>query len=241
MLGVLRRWLGAEDRAVNEPAEVDPLFSGLAGAEALGELRLGGRVRIDLLAQRAYHDRLVFRWEAAPHYHAIAAIGHIDLGGDAHLCRFYLDNDTFLQLSLEGGALAEIKLFDFFAVTHLADREFDRLINAPGAGSQAHALGAERHALRADTGTAFEFTRVWGEPGQAWTPPVMLHEKVVSRERPGRRPVTHYGMLYERSVTDAPLMEYLFLSAEDDHDGGFMLVENLGIDLSWVDIDAIRA
>lgn len=241
MLGALKRWLGAQGRAVSESPDGDDLFIGLNGAEALGELRLGGRVRIDLLAQRAYHDRLVFRWGADAHYHAIAAIGHIDLGGDAHLCRFYLDNDTFLQLSLEAGELAEIKLFDFFAVTHLADREFEGLINAPDAEGQPHALGAGRHTLAADTGTTFEFTRVWGEPGRAWTPPVVMHESVVSREHPGRRPVTHYGMLYERSVTDAPLMEYLFLSAEDDHNGGFMLVENLGIDLSWVDIDVIHA
>ncbi|MGR2738715.1 DUF2491 family protein [Billgrantia sp. Q4P2] len=220
---------------------VDPLFKEVATREDLRGLRLDGRVKLDLLALAPHQDEMVFRWGSNDEYHHIAAIGHVDLGAGAHLCRFYLENDTFIQISVENGAVAEFKLFDIWQANHVSDKEFDSLINGhKSIGSTIPELGAKTAGLTvADTGKRFDFMRVWGASGSDWTPPVSMVETLLTHQSLTHRTISHYGMLYERSVGSGT-MEYVFLSAENEvEDASFMLVTNLGIDLSPVDIDAI--
>ncbi|BBI64513.1 hypothetical protein HSBAA_58190 [Vreelandella sulfidaeris] len=67
----------------------------------------------------------------------------------------------------------------------------------------------------------------------------MFEEQVMTTESLTARSVTHHAMLYERTIQDAERLEYLLLSAEDDGEGSFMLVQNVGVDVASIDIDAI--
>lgn len=217
-----------------------PVAAGLptgVSQEDLEGLRLDGRVNIKLIGLRAHPDAL-FRWDDDA-YHHIAAVGHVDLGQGAELVRFYLDNDTWLQANIENGQVHEYKLFDFYRVAHLSDAEFDNLIN--GEDKQPDSLGAQSIPLAStsDEARTCTYQRVWGNNDSVWSPPVMFEEQVMTTESLTARSVTHHAMLYERTIQDAERLEYLLLSAEDDGEGSFMLVQNVGVDVASIDIDAI--
>ena len=61
----------------------------------------------------------------------------------------------------------------------------------------------------------------------------------MTTESVSARHVTHHAMLYERTILDTERMEYLLLSAENDGEGSFMLVQNVGVDVASIDIDAM--
>ncbi|MBE0404299.1 MULTISPECIES: DUF2491 family protein [Halomonas] len=241
MFKTLKALFGTSNEAANPAAENASTFTaglptGMSQEDFAG-LRLDGRVNIQLAELSAYSDAL-FGWDSAP-YHHVAAVGHIDLGQGAHLVRFYLDNDTWLQANVENQRVIEYKLFDFYRVTHLSDIEFDALINA--SDKKAGQLGAQTIAVEATdaSGRTCQFQRVWGDEASLWSPPVVLEEQVMTTESVMTRSVTHHAMLYERPIEDSERMEYVLLNAEDDGEGGFMLVQNLGVDVTSVDIDAI--
>lgn len=200
-------------------------------------LRLDGRVNIKLIGLRAHPDAL-FRWDDDA-YHHIAAVGHVNLGQGAHLVRFYLDNDTWLQANIEHGQVLEYKLFDFYRVAHLSDAEFDNLIN--GDDKQPDSIGAQTITLAATSDEArnCNYQRVWGNSDSLWSPPVIFEEQVMTTESVATRHVTHHAMLYERTIEGAERMEYVLLSAENDGEGSFMVVQNVGVDVASVDIDAM--
>lgn len=222
------------------PATGRPVAAGLpmgVSQEDLEGLRLDGRVNIKLIGLRAHPDTL-FSWDDDA-YHHIAAVGHVDLGQGAHLVRFYLDNDTWLQANIENGKVLEYKLFDFYRVSHLSDAEFDNLIN--GEDKQPDSIGAQTVALTAtsDEARTCTYQRVWGNGDSLWSPPVVFDEQVMTTESVSARHVTHHAMLYERPIQGTERMEYLLLSAENDGEGSFMVVHNLGVDVASVDIDAM--
>ncbi|HCR96502.1 MAG: DUF2491 family protein [Halomonas sp.] len=241
MFKTLKALFGTSNEAANPAAENASTFTaglptGMSQEDFAG-LRLDGRVNIQLAELSAYSDAL-FGWDSTP-YHHVAAVGHIDLGQGAHLVRFYLDNDTWLQANVENQRVIEYKLFDFYRVTHLSDIEFDALINA--SDKKAGQLGAQTIAVEATDASerTCQFQRVWGDEASLWSPPVVLEEQVMTTESVMTRSVTHHAMLYERPIEDSERMEYVLLNAEDDGEGGFMLVQNLGVDVTSVDIDAI--
>lgn len=228
------------ETAASQAQSVSAFSAGLPmgmSQEDFEGLRLDGRVKIQLAELTAFPDAL-FAWDSEP-YHHIAAVGHIDLGQGAHLVRFYLDNDTWLQANVENQSVIEYKLFDFYRVTHLSDVEFDALINS--SDKKADQLGAQAITVEATDATqrVCHYQRVWGEASSLWSPPVLLEEQVMTTESVMTRSVTHHAMLYERSIEGAERMEYVLLNAENDGEGGFMLVQNLGVDITSVDIDAI--
>lgn len=239
MFKTLKSLFGTSDDAAQ--AESTATFSaglplGMTPEDFEG-LRLDGRVKIALAELSAFPDTL-FSWSSEP-YHHVAAVGHVDLGQGAHLVRFYLDNDTWLQANVENQQVVEYKLFDFYRVTHLSDVEFDTLINADD--KKAGELGAQSITVEAtDTsGRECQYQRVWGDEASLWSPPVLLEEQVMTTESVMTRSVTHHAMLYERQIEGSERMEYVLLNAENDGEGGFMLVQNLGVDVTSVDIDAI--
>lgn len=246
MLNTLKALFRATTEKPPEPDKGRPVAAGLPmdiSQEDLEGLRLDGRVNIKLIGLRAHSDAL-FRWDDDA-YHHIAAVGHVDLGQGAHLVRFYLDNDTWLQANVENGQVLEYKLFDFYRVAHLSDAEFDSLINGDssinGDEKQPDSIGAQTLSLTSTTDEARTCTyqRVWGNSDSPWSPPVVFEEQVMTTESVAARSVTHHAMLYERTIQGAERMEYLLVSAENDGEGGFMVVHNVGVDVASVDIDAM--
>ncbi|MBT2774850.1 DUF2491 family protein [Halomonas sp. ISL-60] len=240
MFNTLKALFRATTEKPPEPDAGRPIAAGLPmgiSQEDLEGLRLDGRVNIKLIGLRAHPDAL-FRWDDDA-YHHIAAVGHVDLGQGAQLVRFYLDNDTWLQANIEHGQVLEYKLFDFYRVAHLSDAEFDNLIN--GDDKLPDSIGAQTVALSSTTGEARSCTyqRVWGNGDSRWSPPVVFEEQVMTTESVAARLVTHHTMLYERTIEGAERMEYLLLSAENDGEGSFMVVHNVGVDVASVDIDAM--
>lgn len=240
MFNTLKALFRATTEKSPEPNTGRPVAAGLPmgiGQEDLEGLRLDGRVNIKLIGLRAHSDAL-FRWDDDT-YHHIAAVGHVDLGQGAHLVRFYMDNDTWLQANIENGQVLEYKLFDFYRVAHLSDAEFDNLIN--GEDKQPDSIGAQTIALTSTTEEArsCSYQRVWGNGDSLWSPPVVFEEQVMTTESVSARHVTHHAMLYERTIEGAERMEYLLLSAENDGEGSFMVVHNVGVDVASVDIDAM--
>ncbi|WP_386080333.1 DUF2491 family protein [Vreelandella sp. F11] len=240
MFNTLKALFRATTEKPPEPNTGRPVAAGLPmgiSQEDLEGLRLDGRVNIKLIGLRAHSDAL-FRWDDDA-YHHIAAVGHVDLGQGAQLVRFYLDNDTWLQANIEHGQVLEYKLFDFYRVAHLSDAEFDKLIN--GDAKLPDSIGAQTVTLTStsDEARSCTYQRVWGNGDSLWSPPVVFEEQVMTTESVATRQVTHHAMLYERTIEGAERMEYLLLSAENDGEGSFMVVNNVGVDVASVDIDAM--
>nr|WP_298058439.1 DUF2491 family protein [uncultured Halomonas sp.] len=240
MLNTLKALFRATTEKPPEPPTGRPVAAGLpvgVSQEDLEGLRLDGRVNIKLIGLRAHPDAL-FRWDDDA-YHHIAAVGHVDLGQGAHLVRFYLDNDTWLQANIEHGKVLEYKLFDFYRVAHLSDAEFDNVIN--GDDKRPDSIGAQTISLAAtsDEARSCTYQRVWGSSDSLWSPPVIFEEQVMTTESVATRQVTHHAMLYERTIEGAERMEYVLMSAENDGEGSFMVVHNVGVDVASVDIDAM--
>lgn len=240
MLNNLKALFRATTQKQPEQNSGRPVAAGLptgVNQEDLEGLRLDGRVNIKLIGLRAHPDAL-FRWDDDA-FHHIAAVGHVDLGQGSHLVRFYLDNDTWLQANIENGQVLEYKLFDFYRVTHLSDAEFDVLIN--GEDKQPDSIGAQSITLASssDEARTCTYQRVWGNTDSLWSPPVIFEEQVMTTDSIVARSVTHHAMLYERTIEGAERLEYLLLSAETDGEGSFMLVQNVGVDVASVDIDAM--
>ncbi|MFG6665800.1 DUF2491 family protein [Halomonas sp. HNIBRBA4712] len=205
-------------------------------AEDFAGLRLGGRVRLNLSELAVYPDTL-FQFESDQDY-LIAAVGHVELGQDAHLVRFYLENDTWLQASVENRRVIEYKLFDFYRVSHVSQAEFEALLDA--ADPTSRPLGTRHLTIESTAGDGERtFERVWGEPSSDWSPPVQFEEQVMTEQSVVTRQVVHHAMLFERPIEGSERMEYVLMSAESDEEGSFMLAENLGVDVALLDIDAI--
>lgn len=240
MFDTLKALFRANTQKAHEPSTGRSVAAGLPtgiSQEDLEGLRLDGRVNIKLIGLRAHQDAL-FRWDDDA-YHHIAAVGHVDLGQGAHLVRFYLDNDTWLQANIEHGQVLEYKLFDFYRVAHLSDAEFDDVVN--GETKQPDGIGVQTIALAStdDEPRTCSYERAWGNGESLWSPPVIFEEQVMTTESIVARTVIHHAMLYERTIQDTERMEYLLLSAENDGEGGYMLVQNIGVDVASVDIDAV--
>ncbi|MBB3139374.1 DUF2491 family protein [Halomonas organivorans] len=207
--------------------------------EDFAGMRLDGRVTFDLLALAPYSDLLFDSSMGGQDLH-IAAVGTVDLGQGETLVRFYLENDTWVQASVASGQVIEYKLFDFFQVQHLANTEFDRLINEHGVSNAGVSLGKDVLPLESESGQAASYARVWGQQGVPWSPPVLLEEEVTTLESVINRRVIHHCMLYERQLEGEGRYEYVLLSGEvDEEDRSYQLVTNLGIDLNPNNIRAV--
>lgn len=201
------------ERKLEAPAPANPGFG----------LRLGGFVSVDSLPFQLQAEHLAF---VAPQgSQQIEAYGRVDLGAGAELQRYYLSDDSWIQLSTTAGSLDDLKLWTFAATRTPATRtDFDRWL---AAGSD---IGQEtlRYA-------GHEYRRVWGEQA-AWAPPVCFEERVYTgTDNVPEYTTVHHCMLYERKVTAAARMEYLFVSAELTGED-YSVVYSIGVDITQADL-----
>lgn len=189
------------------------------------QLRLGAFVKFDLPQLKIYPE-FVFDLDLSQPQ-PVEAYGEVDLGMGVRQRRYYLDNDCFIQVIQDGERIADIKLYAFGDTEHLSQEAFDRQLTAGGKLGGLQLSYADQR-----------FQRVWGENDASWSPAVPLTEDVTKRNGDGLLyyRVQHYCMLYERTVVEGRLFEYLLLSAEADEDNSHLLVNNVGIDLSSVDL-----
>ncbi|MDP3536321.1 MAG: DUF2491 family protein [Halomonas sp.] len=202
----------------------------------MGGLRLGGMASLNFLAVRD-DERFLFDSTWHNEDQRIEAIGVVELGDGEQLVRCYLENDTWIQASLRHGKAFEYKVFDFWKAEHIANTEFERLVNHSEDASNPSQLGAKTFRAESDTPTTYD--RVWGAAESEWTPPVILEETVTRLNSDETAQVFHHCMLFERAIPETERFEYILLSAEaDDADGSYQLVTNLGIDLRELSITA---
>lgn len=199
----------------------------IAGVELPLGLRLGGAIALDTTAFAFARDAFLF---APPQGHFIVeAYGAVDLGAGAMLHRFYLTEDSFLQVNTTAGAVDEMKYFVFHETKNPATIAAFRAWVAPGAmlGGPSMEVGGRR------------YRRVWGESADTrWVPPVVLDEKVY-RGRPATLDydLTHYCMLYQRDVDGSGRTESLLVSAEDYGPDEFCITYSIGVDVTTADLD----
>jgi hypothetical protein len=191
-------------------------------------LRVGGAVSIDALPFRVLGSELLFELPAG--HQMVEARGYIDLGQGAVLHRFYLSDDAFVQVNTQAGVLEELKLFQFAETKHPNTRA--ALEAWLKEGSE---LGRDRLTLKGK-----EFFRVWGDQNARYSPPIVFDEKVY-KQNPltADYEVTHFAMLYERSISGSERMEYLLVSVEDSGPNDFCVVFSLGVDISPADLEVV--
>jgi len=191
-------------------------------------LRLGGAVAIDALPFRVLGAELLFSLPEGSQM--VEARGHVDLGQGAELHRFYLSDDAFLQVSTQGGATDEIKLFQFAETKHPNTRAALEawLRDDSELGKYEIDLKGKR------------FTRVWGDSGAHYSPPVVFDERVFKKsDSVPDYDLTHYAMLYQREIPGSERLEYLLVSVEDSGPSDFCVVFSLGVDVSSADLEIV--
>lgn len=239
MLGVLKTLFRASSKRVQDE-HTQAIMERSKGLpigltpEDIGGLCLGGMVKLDLLGVRG--ERFVFDATWGGEDKRIEAIGVVELGDGEQLVRCYLENDTWIQVSLRNKEVIEYKIFDFWHVEHLSDGEFGALVNQDD--NAPSRIGRKTlEVTPANAGAAVAYDRVWGMSTSEWTPPTILKERVTRLNSTETTEMFHHCMLFERSIEGTERFEYVLLSAEvDEADGSYQLVTNLGVDLHSVDI-----
>jgi hypothetical protein len=187
-------------------------------------LRVGASVHMDLLRSKMLGDALLVR--VTNTQQIVEARGVIDLEQGNFLHRFYLNDEEFLQLSVQGDHLHDIKLFQFADTKKPSSRAALDAWLKPGRELGQHSIDYRGKP----------FQRVWGEPETNWAPPVVFDELVYKQGAQPAYDLTHYAMLYQREVA-AEQFEYLLISVEDSGPNDFSVVYSLGIDLSSADLE----
>ena len=192
-------------------------------AASLTGLRLGGFVTVDTLPFRMQAGRLAF---AAPEgMQKIEAYGRVDLGAAAELHRYYLSDDSWIQVNTTAGSIDDIKLWSFAETRNPATRaDFDRWLERDSEIGRS-----------TTTFAGYAYRRVWGEAAE-WAPPVHFAERVYTRADDIPEYTTeHHCMLFEREVEAADRMEYLFISAELTGED-YSVVYSVGVDITLADL-----
>ncbi|HEY2622747.1 MAG TPA: DUF2491 family protein [Dyella sp.] len=188
--------------------------------------RLGGAVRIDNVMFRA--NAGAFAFDIPSDDQMIEALGSVDLGGGSHLRRLYLTDDAWIQLSMTGDDIDDMKLFVFAETRNPPTKlDFQRLAEAGSEIGQSSMVYA-----------GHRYERVWSKELPGWVPPIVYDESV--KHMPGGEKdfeLTHYSMLYQREIPGmGERYEYLFLTLEDYSADEFVYVISLGCDLSSADL-----
>lgn len=188
--------------------------------------RLGGAVRIDNVMFRANTDAFAFDIPADDQL--IEALGQVDLGGGSHLRRLYLTDDAWIQLSMTGEDIDDVKLFVFAETRNPPTRVAFQRLAEPGSEVGQSSIVYKGH----------RYERVWSQDTAGWVPPIVYDESVT--HMPGGEKdfeLTHYSMLYQREISGLPgRYEYLFLTLEDYSADEFLYVISLGVDISSADL-----
>ncbi|MCU0754341.1 MAG: YjfK family protein [Xanthomonadales bacterium] len=199
----------------------------LSGGQALPlGLRMGAAVTVDPLPLKMLGAATLFHLPEDPQ--VVEARGEIDLGQGTRLHRFYLSDDLFLQVNAQGASVEDLKLFQFHDTVR------------PGSRSALDAWLRPGSELGQRQVTAFgqRWERCWGEPHEAWAPPVVFDEKVWKQGVAPDYDLTHYAMLYQRPLPN-DRWETLLISLEDAGPNDFSIVYSIGIDLSPADLEIV--
>lgn len=189
-------------------------------------LRMGAAVAVDPLPLRMLGSAPLFR--LPDERQMVEARGEIDLGQGARLHRFYLSDDLFLQVNVDGSSVEDLKLFQFHDTVKPGSRAALEAWLKPGSELGRRELGA--------FGQRWE--RCWGEPHEAWAPPVVFDERVWKQAATPDYDLTHYAMLYQRPLP-GERWESLLISLEDAGPNDFSIVYSIGLDLSPADLEIV--
>lgn len=210
-------------RARQLEGQPPPLTGGLA--LPLG-MRMGASVVVDPLPLKMLGAATLLRLPQDPQ--VVEARGEVDLGQGTRLHRFYLSDDLFVQVNVTGASVEDIKLFQYHDTVRPGSRH---------ALEQWLKPGSELGQLHV---TAFgqRWERCWGEPHEAWAPPVVFDERVWKQGTAPDYDLTHYAMLYQRPLP-GERWETLLISLEDSGPNDFCIVYSIGIDLSQADLEIV--
>jgi hypothetical protein len=188
--------------------------------------RLGGAVRIDNMMFRA--NAGAFAFDIPADDQVVEAIGQVDLGGGSHLCRLYLTDDAWIQLSMTGEAIDDLKLFVFDDTRNPPTKLAFQRLAQPGSEIGQPSIMYKGH----------RYDRVWSGDAAGWAPPIVYDESV--KHPPGGEKdfqLTHYSMLYQRPIPGMEgRFEYLLLTLEDYSADEFLYVISLGCDIGTADL-----
>ncbi len=165
-------------------------------------LRLGGAFELDTLKLRLIEPHLII--EGAAKTQLIQAVGMVKLDQSSTMLRFYTDDDSFIQVILNGGMtenhIEDVKLWYFYETKSVgSDRDWDQLLK--------NKISQPTYTLENQT-----FNRVWEGTGSD-SPPIAMTENTYT-EQDGQNETDQFTMLYERNIND-DLDEYLFISGEE--------------------------
>ncbi len=199
-----------------------------AAPEIMG-LRLGGAFELDTLKLRLIEPHLII--EGAAKTQLIQAVGMVKLDQSSTMLRFYTDDDSFVQVILNGGMtenhIEDVKLWYFYETKSVSsDSDWNRLLD--GEISQP-TYSLEGHA----------FDRVWDDVGEN-SPPIAMTETTYAEDE-GKSDTDQFMMLYERNISE-DLDEYVIVSGEEkiiDYRADRCLVISTGFNLRSEDITII--
>ena len=158
----------------------------------------------------------------------IEAYGSVDLGSGEVLHKYYLYNDSYIQLHEIHGVIERVQWFYFDHSDTLSDTYIKSFFENPGQDYHEKLVYREQ-----------EYSSVWAEKNEDGTVnvrPVHLQETYVKIDQPKAEIICqHYLHLYERVVEGTEFYEYLIREVEEGDDY-FSEVYTLGIDVKETDI-----
>jgi len=193
--------------------------------EVMG-LYLGGSFELDNLKLSLLEPELVI--EGAARSQLIQAVGEAPLDTGGTLLRFYTDDDSFLQVVLDGGLtenhITDVKLWYFYETKTIGNEAqwkdcLDNVISQP------------TFELEGNT-----YTRVWEAVGHV-SPPVAVTETTYEEDE-DISTTDQFMMLYERPL-DGGRVESLLVVGEEKLVGNNFdrcLVISTGFDIQPADI-----
>lgn len=192
-------------------------------------LKIGGAFELDPLKLRLIEPHLII--EGAAKTQLIQAVGVVKPDNNSTLLRFYTDDDSFVQVILNGGMtenhIEDVKLWYFYDTKSVSsEQDWNHLLS--------NTISQPSYSLE-----DHRFERVWEDVGSQ-SPPVAVTEKTYSEDLTESE-TDQFMMLYERGIND-DLCEYLMVSGEEkiiDNQFDRCLVTSTGFDLRPADITII--
>jgi hypothetical protein len=190
-------------------------------------LHLGASVVVDPMAFTLLGEGLLAVCPTDTQF--VEAVGTLDLGEGNLMYRFYLSDDSFIQVNTENGQVVDSKIFNYLEGIDPRDRaHFESFLQT---GSR---LGQPTLTVQARI-----YDRVWGnDDPQSWAPPLELEESVVKKD--AHSDLTLYPMLYQRALPGSQeKYEYFLITGEDSGPDDYCVSLAAGIDISSADLKVL--
>jgi hypothetical protein len=218
--------MGWFDKITGKNTEQQATPSASQAPRPLG-LHLGASVVIDPMAFTLLGTDLLALCPKDTQF--VEAVGTLDLGEGNLMYRFYLSDDSFIQVNTENGQVVDSKIFNYLEGIDPRDRaHFDSLLTA---GSR---IGMPTLKIQTQL-----YDRVWGnDDPQSWAPPLELNESVVKKD--SHYDLTIYPMLYQRAIPGkADQYEYALITGEDSGPDDYCVSIAVGVDISSADLQVL--